>query len=347
MKFKIPKRTHLLEGIAHLLVWLLFFTSINIDWSINWFNTENRIGPVAPLSAVVFFLFFYLNAFYLIPKYLKTRKWWTYGLALVLTCAAFEAIRLLLFYLFTRPDWQNSSAFFNELQSEDSLIVGRLNPLFVSLQFSLVYRFALDWIVNNVVIDRLQTEKLQMELSVLKAQVNPHFLFNSLNALDDLIDRDPSKAKTYLSKLSKIYRYTLTSMDQDIVPLSEELDFISDYIFLLEERFGGMYIFEKKVSEKSQDCFIPPASLQLLLENAVKHNYGSLSDPLRIMIDVSDTTVTVHHPKRLKKTDTSSIGKGLANIKKRFQFLSNQPMVVEDSLEQFSVSLPLMKSIGK
>ena len=347
MKFKIPKRTHLLEGIAHLLVWLLFFTSINIDWSINWFDNKNRIGPVAPLSALAFFLFFYLNALYLIPKYLKKRKWWAYGIALIVVCAAFETLRLLLLFLFGNTDWTSTTSFFNELQSQDSLIVGRLNPLFVSLQFSLVYRFARDWIVNNVVIDRLQTEKLQMELSVLKAQVNPHFLFNSLNALDDLIDRDPSKAKTYLSKLSKIYRYTLTSMDEDVVPLSEELDFISDYIFLLSERFGGSFIFDKIVSVNSQDCCIPPAALQLLLENAVKHNYGSLSDPLKIIIDVSDTTVTVHHPKRLKKTDTSSMGKGLANIKKRFQFFSNQPMVVEDSLERFSVSLPLMKSIGK
>ncbi|WP_350293557.1 histidine kinase [uncultured Croceitalea sp.] len=274
------------------------------------------------------------------------RKWIHYGVALLIVFVVFEVVRLLLHFAFAKTELNTMAAILNELQSQDSLIFGKLNPLISSLQFSLVYRFTRDWIVNNVVIDRLKTEKLQMELSVLKAQINPHFLFNSLNALDDLIDRNPGQAKKYLNRLSKIYRYTLTSMDEDVVSLEDELDFIDDYIFLLEERFGGMYVFEKDIQTESVHKYlIPPASLQLLLENAVKHNYGSLEEPLKITILVVENEIKVHHLKRLKRTEVESTGKGLENIKKRFQFLSNKSVQVEDTETHFSVKLPLIKNI--
>jgi len=345
MNFKQLKKSEIIEAAIHILVWLFYFTSINISWSADWFSHQSQ--SIAPVPAIVIPLFFYFNAFYLIPFFLKKRRWFKYIFMLGLSCLGIELLRILLYVGMTEQGLPFVEAMMQEFETEDNLLIGTLTPLYASLQFSFAYRFTRDWILNNDLIDKLKSEKLQMELSVLKAQINPHFLFNNLNALDDLIDRDPTKAKTYLNKLSKMYRYTLTSMDHDVVSLQEEWDFIDDFIYLLTERYGTAYHFEKHNELKSLHAYlIPPTSLQLLVENVVKHNQGSPDEPLQVSVQISEAGITVSHEKRLKKGPVASTGKGLENIARRIKLLSDKEMNVSNSESHFSVTLPLIKNIG-
>lgn len=339
------KKSHFIEALGHLAVWTIYFLSINVNWSGEWFDSAKNADVIAPIPTIIFPLFFYFNAFYLIPKYLKKRLWFTYALFLALTVFGLEFLRMLL-YTALSNDGTFKAVFLAEFNSTENLIFGKLTPLISSLQFSFAYRFTRDWIVNNDLIDRLRTEKLQMELSVLKAQINPHFLFNNLNALDDLIDRNPKQAKTYLNRLSKLYRYTLTSMDNDVVSLKEEWDFIDDYIYLLTERYGQSYAFSKSATNDNlHQYLIPPTALQLLIENVVKHNVASVENPLKVLIEVTDEVVKVSHDKRPKSVQPESTGKGLQNIKERFKLLSNEDVIVNNDATIFSVQLPLIQNI--
>lgn len=345
MNTKQFKKSEIIEAGIHLVVWLFYFTSINISWSDDWFSHQSQ--AIAPVPTIIIPLFFYFNAFYLIPFFLKKRRWFKYLFMLGLSCVGLEVTRVLIYVGFSDSGLPFIEAMAQEFETQDNLLIGTLTPLYSSLQFSFAYRFTRDWILNNDLIDKLKSEKLQMELSVLKAQINPHFLFNNLNALDDLIERDPAKAKTYLNKLSKMYRYTLTSMDHDVVMLQEEWDFIDDFIYLLSERYGPAFHFDKRNELKSIHAYlIPPTSLQLLVENVVKHNQGSLENPLHVDIVIAETGITVSHEKRLKKGPVASTGKGLENIARRIRLLSDQEINVTNADKHFSVTLPLIKNVG-
>ena len=342
---KLKKQFVSWEGLLHLVLLVLYFSSINAQWQGDWLDKTLRPEPPAPLSALFFPVFFYLNAFWLIPKFLKTKGWIQYFLVAIPVFGGAELIRSLA-VLITQPQ---TLPFFEALEVEifarDSFLFGWVSVAWLTFVFSFAYRFTWDWMKNNRTIERLESEKIAMELSLLKSQINPHFLFNNLNALDDLIDRDTEQAKKYLHKLSKLYRYLLQSMEKDVVTLREEWEFIDDYIYLLEERFGKAYEFEKTDELKElNNYFIPPASLQSLIENAVKHNQGSISDPLKIQIDANIKGLQVSHQKKLKTSGVKSLGTGLKNLKARYYLLTNEEVRVVDD-QEFSVVLPLINRI--
>ncbi len=333
------------EFYFHIFFWIFYFATINAVWTNNWFDRSLRPESISQFSILLFPFFFYFNAFWLIPRYLKRRKWLRYILLTSLIIAAIECVRTMLYITVNglRPSLYVS--FINEFKSYDNIITGRLNPIVICLQFSFAYRFTRDWVLNNTLIDKLRAEKTEMELAFLKSQVNPHFLFNNLNALDDLIDRNPKRAKKYLHRLSNMYRYILTTAEKDVVKLQEEWDFIDDYIYLLQERYGNSYQFNKTTTLSNlQDYLIPPATLQSLIENAVKHNHGSIENPLMINIHINSTNISVSHLKRQKMKVSNSLGQGLINLKSRYKLLSNREVLIDDS-KYFSVTLQLIKNL--
>ncbi len=195
-------------------------------------------------------------------------------------------------------------------------------------------------------IMQLQKEMKESELQLLRAQIDPHFLFNNLNILDILINLDPKKASRYTKRLSSLYRYMIRHKDQDVVSLKEEWQFSEDYIYLLEQRFDELFLFENELQGIDLDSyFIPPASMQTLLENIVKHNFALPEEPIHAIIYLEHDFLCVKNDRKLKENVKDSTGTGLTNLKKRIQLLTDQTVAIEQTEETFTVKVPLVKLV--
>ena len=186
---------------------------------------------------------------------------------------------------------------------------------------------------------------VQTELDNLRNQINPHFLFNSLNTLMNLIPSDPDSAMNYLTKLSKFYRYIVGAKDEKIISIQKEIEFGKLYAGLLHERFKDALSIDF-VETNGISASILPMSLQLLIENAVKHNVVSKDMPLNIQVelDAKEKYLTVKNNLQKKIVSVSSTGMGLDNIRKRFAYFTEQDVRISEDQDHFSVSLPLLNS---
>ena len=194
----------------------------------------------------------------------------------------------------------------------------------------------------NTQLIRLQKENLQSQFEVLRQQVNPHFLFNSLNVLTSLIKLEPDLAEQFTEHLSKVYRYVLENKDNDLVSLQTELDFLDAYIFLLNIRFMDKIIVKVDISEQKRECQILPLALQLLIENAIKHNAMSKRNPLKIDIFINDENV-LHVENNLHKREShmASTGVGLRNITHRYHLLEMPEPEFLKTDSKFVARIPL------
>lgn len=177
---------------------------------------------------------------------------------------------------------------------------------------------------------------------LLKSQLNPHFLFNSLNVLDFLIQTDPEKASDYVKRLASIYRYLLKIESQPIVLLEEEVAFVKQYANLLQERFGAALSFDFEIPEEALTKKIVPCGMQMLIENAVKHNIANTSNVLRISACVEGDTLIVRNNVQLKLKSAPTTGLGLKSIKKQYQILFNKDVVILDDGKIFEARIPLV-----
>lgn len=196
---------------------------------------------------------------------------------------------------------------------------------------------------------RLQQEQLvtynqalyNSRLTQLKSQLNPHFLFNNLNVLDQLIYEDKTKASDFLNEFSDIYRYVLQASNQTIVSIREELNFAQQYFNLMKHKFGNSY--QLNVSVKEENGFIIPLTLQLLLENAIKHNLGSENNPVLIEVDIDDK-ITVFNNKISKRSSDERSGTGLSNLQEQYKMLIGAPVLIEEDNFGFSVQVPKLNN---
>lgn len=191
--------------------------------------------------------------------------------------------------------------------------------------------------------EKLKTLTAESQFEALRNQVKPHFLFNSFNVLSGLVHKNPNLASEFIQQLSKVYRYLLYHQQEKMVSLKTELDYLNAYIFLLQIRFGGAFRVNIQVDSQFMDGFlIPPASLQLLVENAVKHNKVSKKDKLEVNIFVQNRFLVIHNNLQRKKRQEASSGLGLENIKMRYQHLAKKEIIVEQNEQFFTVRLPLI-----
>jgi PAS domain S-box-containing protein len=196
----------------------------------------------------------------------------------------------------------------------------------------------------NTQLLKVQKENLQSQFEVLKQQVNPHFLFNSLNVLTSLIKVDPDLAESFTERLSKVYRYVLENKEKDLVSLSTELEFLNAYLFLLEIRFMKKLYVEIKVDRSYYDYQILPIAIQLIIENAIKHNTFSKAQPLKIEIFVDDQQqLNILNNLSLRETRIASTGVGLENINRRYALVSDHKPEFIKTAEHFIARLPLLK----
>ncbi|HFA50365.1 MAG TPA: hypothetical protein ENJ95_15235 [Bacteroidetes bacterium] len=191
--------------------------------------------------------------------------------------------------------------------------------------------------------ERLMKENMQSQLEGLKNQVNPHFFFNSLNTLAYLIPEDPKKAENFVQKLSKAYRYILEIRERELVPLAEELRFLDAYNCLLKERFGNNLNIQINVPDIFLNRKVVPLSLQMLFENAIKHNIVSSHDPLTIEVSAQEGSLVIKNNLQRKNQVMNSTKIGLENIKRRYRLATGKEVEIIVTQETFTVVLPLVK----
>jgi sensor histidine kinase YesM len=196
---------------------------------------------------------------------------------------------------------------------------------------------------KSIETEKLKTLNIQAKLESVNTQLNPHFFFNNLSALSVLIHEDVNQADAYLKRLSIIYRYILNNKNQELVTVAEEIDFLKSYLELLEIRFKDSLSFDLQLESDCSEKMIPPAVLQLLVENAVKHNYFTIKEPLEIQVKCSCEQIEIWNKKQLKPSKEKSTGIGLQNISDRYRFL-DLSILIEDRKDSFRVVLPLIET---
>lgn len=202
--------------------------------------------------------------------------------------------------------------------------------------------FLVNWRQAAVNAEASKRESINAKYESLKNQVNPHFLFNSLNALTNLVYQDQDKAVKFIKELSDVYRYVLDTREKEVVPLDGELKFLQAYIYLQQIRFGEKLKIE--LSLPDVNCMVAPLALQMLVENAIKHNEISEEHPLTIDIFQRDKYIMVENTLQRKSVlPQDSPGLGLENIRNRYEFLSSNEVVISEHHGKFSVALPIIE----
>ncbi|MDO4181935.1 MAG: sensor histidine kinase [Bacteroidales bacterium] len=189
---------------------------------------------------------------------------------------------------------------------------------------------------------RLEMEAMQARLNALKQQIDPHFMFNNFSILSELIVEDRELAGKFLDRLSKVYRYVIRNYDRDTVPVQQELTFLEHYLYLMEIRYEGAICFRIAPELKQAEGSIPPVCLQLLVENALKHNSFSEQSPLRIELYEADGCIVVRNNLQPLATPVKSTGMGQRNILERYAILCGRKPLIRQTEESYAVALPLL-----
>jgi hypothetical protein len=209
--------------------------------------------------------------------------------------------------------------------------------------YEAVYYFRM-WKDMAVEAESLKKENLQTQLDSLKAQMSPHFLFNSLGSLSSLIEEDPRKAQTFVAEMSSVYRYLLQANDRELTTLRDEMEFIQAYMNMLGTRFPEGLQLEVDIADNAYEYLLPPLTIQILIENAVKHNAVMASRPLRIKINTDETpNLVVWNSVQKKTSPVPSHKKGLRNIIEKYRLLNQPGIVIEETPVDFRVTVPLIK----
>lgn len=192
--------------------------------------------------------------------------------------------------------------------------------------------------------EMLKRESLQAQLHALRTQVNPHFLFNNLNTLSSLIPEEPKHAVDFVQQLSKVYRHILDVKDEKSILLKDELDVLNAYTFLLKTRFGNNLDVHINIPEEKLQKKIVPLSLQILMENAIKHNIVSSDKPLQIHVFAENGSLVLSNNLQVKNQVNESTGIGLENIRNRYKLLGDKEVKVTENGNSFTVSIPLIEN---
>jgi two-component system LytT family sensor kinase len=194
----------------------------------------------------------------------------------------------------------------------------------------------------NMELERIKNDNLSAQYELLKQQVNPHFLFNSLNTLKAMVETGDKDAIDFILKLSNFYRYTLESRKLDLIHVSDEMEIVEAYIFLQNARFEGGFFFNCELSDEVQNTLIPPFTLQLLIENAIKHNVVSVDRPLNIKLYAKNDQIVMSNLIRLKNNENNSLGVGLNNIQMRYGHLLERNIEIVNDGKLFQIKLPII-----
>ncbi|MFZ0490148.1 MAG: histidine kinase [Salegentibacter sp.] len=344
-KIKIAALTSIFLYItfAYLHLGFQFFTKEGLA-TLSFFNLLELIFAFIFLLAI-FWSHTQISRFVHSPAFTRAFKglnpiWKPVAEALLVLISSFIALTLANFlplYLLLYPEVQ---------PKPESLRVGYV----LSGVLSLFFYFYVEKNRNQQQLQaemlrsaHLQKENFEAQLQNLKDQVNPHFLFNSLNVLGSLIYKNQEQAVEFTRKLSDMYRSYLDNSNDPLIPLRKDLEVTKAYIYLLETRFGKAVEFRLNIATDMQELFLPPGAVQMLIENAIKHNGSTRKNPLVIHIYTEDDRLIVKNRLQARRNKIVSTKTGLKNIRSRYQFLTNQEVIITKSEEEFIVKLPLLK----
>lgn len=199
------------------------------------------------------------------------------------------------------------------------------------------------WRTSLAEIERFKKEKIEFQFEMLRNQVNPHFLFNSLNTASSLVYENPETASHFVKQLAKVYRYLLEQQSRDLVSLEDEKSFIMSFIYLMEMRFSKGLSVKIDIPKEKRQWMVIPMALQMLVENAIKHNIISQKKPLTITIEVdTNDYLIVSNNLQLKSSTEYSSKLGLSNIKNRLSYITGKPLIISDFGASFTVKVPLI-----
>lgn len=291
------------------------------------------------ITFTISFILFWIN-FYILKPLQSNKKinWINFILAFAVS---FFVVLILTHYLFALKK--------GFLPKSD---IPRSGHLFITKDFFLalvviiciyVIRLVFQNQKNRLEIQSLKIENLQRQFDALKNQVSPHFLFNSLSSLRTLINESPEVAQEYLDQLSTVLRYTLQSNENRLVNLSDELQFVESYFFLIKLRFTKNISLVKSISNELLGYKVPPLALQILLENAIRHNEISKRNPLEISIATTqDRTLVVSNTINKKFAPEPGAGVGLANLSNQYRILGDRDISIRKEDQKFIVEIPLL-----
>ena len=310
------------------------YFNIEIEW-------YYAAGTITFVTLLVWEIGRFLQPFF--EKRIHTHKHKVTGLIyFFLTGGVITSILTIAFVLFV-------SMIIHHYNFSASLIPIKLNLIYgvlVNLLFHLVnaiFFYFKEYKMQLIESEQLKRITAQAELQVIKNQINPHFLFNNLNVLSALVMQNNSEANKFIEAFSQVYRYILNNQDKELVALKAELEFIKPYIFLLEKRFSQGLKISIDIPEKYNNSFIIPASLQMLIENAIKHNVATRVKPLHITLHANgNNTLEISNNLQLREVVENSTEIGLQNIMKRYILASGKEVMVEQTLDTFKVTLPLL-----
>ncbi|MDN3584591.1 sensor histidine kinase [Mucilaginibacter flavus] len=234
---------------------------------------------------------------------------------------------------------ENHETFLDELK--DTMQKSTILLFIITVCYEVAYFFG-NWEHSLYESERLEKESLISQFELLKNQISPHFLFNSLNALITLVPEDPQLSVLFIQKLSNVYRHILTYNEKNIVELKAELDFLKDYIFLFQMRFGENLIIDYRLTEVIDHIMIVPFTMQMLVENAIKHNIISNRKPLTITVIQENEHIIIRNNLQKKTSGVESTHTGLNNIINRYKLLTEKKVDIVITDIDFSVSIPLI-----
>jgi two-component system, LytTR family, sensor kinase len=345
MTFSLPKYTTKDYLVLALVLLPITLLTNAIVFGLRYFSSIHILVLATLITAIAFTLYFVLCGG--IAVLLKSRfpQEQQLNKRLVLMIATFLTMSgpflLLLFNLFSRIPGLNYRS------DEDSFVwayfILGISNIFLTFLHEAIARYE-NWKSNQQETEQLQQAYRKSRLQGLKSQVNPHFLFNSLNSLSSLIAEDEAAAEKFLDEMSKVYRYMLRNEDDDLVPLATELKFAESYIYLLHARFGNALQVSINVSDEDAEKYVPPLTLQTIIENAVSQNTISKSCPLHIHITSgSDGLLEITNniqPRQI--TDTADIDSGLDNLVNKYLLISEQKLHITETHDLRIIQLPLL-----
>jgi sensor histidine kinase YesM len=316
---------------------LVFFTE---EWMINGFSFQYCFF----ISIIEITLFWMTNRMLIVlmRKWYPTVKHTTKRVLFqfLYTTIICVGLSVLLTYYFDMTRFWGAS-----LSWKDYVYQATVMMFFVYIE-SIIYEttfYFSKWRQTVMETEQLKKSNLQSQLESLKNQVSPHFLFNSLNTLSSLIEEDAQQAIKFVNELSRVYRYLLQSNEKELSTLKDELDFLHAYYFLLKTRFSEGIQLQTNIDDTVMGYLIPPLTLQILVENAVKHNIVSQSRPLLIEIELTnDNRIIVKNNLQRKTLNVESNGMGLSNISAKFRLLNQPPIDIKDDDKEFTVTIPLL-----
>jgi LytS/YehU family sensor histidine kinase len=335
--------THIRKGILVSILMILFGNAITLfelplrefTWRILLSNSLYALIIGGAMALGIFRIIAWLDRKY--PWLQNPGKRIVYQLVFTIGyCLGVVALFILIFA------WFNRERITDEILVSNVMFMVKVTLFFLILSMLITNAilFFVNWKKSAVVQEQLKREQLDLQYETLKNQVNPHFLFNSLNAITSLIKKEPDKAIEFTRKLSEVYRYVLEQRDNEIVPVERETKFLESYVFLQKIRFGKNLKVTVEVGER--DRYIIPLSLQMLVENAIKHNIVSAEFPLHVEIFSENGEYLVVRNNVKKKPSGKSSGIGLENIRSRYEFFTSKPVVVENDEKSFVVKIPMI-----